>query len=188
MARRTLALLFLLLLAAAPALAQTATPYAGLQTRDIRALSPEQVDDLLNGRGMGLALSAELNGWPGPQHVLELADRLNLTPEQRRETEALRTAHRAAAARIGQDIVEAERALDRAFRERSITPARLAELTERIGALQATLRAEHLATHIRQTALLSAAQVARYDVLRGYAQGSPGGSAPAEPQRHRHRH
>ena len=34
--------------------------------------------DLRAGRGMGLALAAELNGYPGPAHVLELADKLDL--------------------------------------------------------------------------------------------------------------
>jgi hypothetical protein len=127
-------------------------------------------------------LPAELNGWPGPQHVLELADALQLTPEQRRETEALRAAHQAEARRLGAEIIAAERELDHAFRERTITQARLTELTQRICLQQAAPRAEHLATHIRQTALLTAEQVARYGALRGYAPGR----APAQPHRHRH--
>lgn len=175
--------LLLPLLLATPAPAQHATPYAGFEARDIRALSPEQIDDLRNGRRMALALPAELNGWPGPQHVLELADALLLTPEQRRETEALRAAHHAAAVRLGEAIIAAERELDRAFRARTITPAGLDAMTAEIGRLQAALRAEHLVTHMRQTALLTPAQIARYDVLRGYA---PGGAPPAH--RHGHRH
>jgi hypothetical protein len=35
--------------------------------------------------------------------------------------------------------------------------------------LQARIRASHLNTHIRQTALLRAEQVVAYDRLRGYA-------------------
>jgi hypothetical protein len=42
------------------------SPYAGMQTRPIKALSAEQVADLKAGRGMGLAMAAELNGYPGP--------------------------------------------------------------------------------------------------------------------------
>ncbi len=57
----------------------TTTPYAGLQQRDIKALDEKQIADLKNGRGMGLALAAELNGYPGPMHVLELKDQLRLT-------------------------------------------------------------------------------------------------------------
>jgi hypothetical protein len=49
------------------------SPYAGQQTRAIKALSPEDLAGLLNGEGMGMAKAAELNGYPGPVHVLELA-------------------------------------------------------------------------------------------------------------------
>ena len=70
-----------LLLAPVTALAQT--PYAGMKTRTIKALSEKQVSDLNAGRGMGLALAAELNGYPGPSHVLELADKLELSSDQR---------------------------------------------------------------------------------------------------------
>ncbi|MBS7793030.1 periplasmic heavy metal sensor [Roseococcus sp. SDR] len=176
---RRVALVTLLL--ATPALAQH-NHYAGMQQREIRALSPQQVEDLLAGRGMMLALAAELNGWPGPMHVLELAEPLRLTPEQRRETEALMAAHRAEARRIGAEIVGAERGLDAAFRERRISPEEITAETNRIGALQAALRAEHLRTHLAQTALLTPAQVTRYGELRGYAGGPP--AAPG----HRHRH
>src|SRR5262245_35073714 len=60
-----------------------AQPYAGQQTRVVASLSDEDVRGFLDGRGMGLAKAAELNGHPGPMHVLELADELRLTPEQR---------------------------------------------------------------------------------------------------------
>ena len=71
--------------AAAPAVAQMppAQPYAGMQARSVKALSDDQVADLRAGRGMGLALAAELNGYPGPSHLLELADGLKLTDTQR---------------------------------------------------------------------------------------------------------
>jgi hypothetical protein len=65
----------LVLIALSPAaLAQSQQPYAGLEGRSIKALSEQQVADLRAGRGMVLALAAELNGYPGPMHVLELAD------------------------------------------------------------------------------------------------------------------
>lgn len=166
-----------------PALAQHGTPYAGLHQREIRALSAQQVEELLAGRGMMLALAAELNGWPGPMHVLELATPLRLTAEQRRETEALMAVHRTEARRLGAELVEQERGLDAAFRERRITAEEVTARTGRIGALQAALRAEHLRTHLLQTALLSAEQVTRYAELRGYAGGTP---TPAPAHRHRH--
>ena len=48
------------------------SPYAGLQDRAIKALSDEQIADLRAGKGMSLALPAELNGYPGPAHALEI--------------------------------------------------------------------------------------------------------------------
>ena len=76
-------------------------PYAGLDSRPLQALSPEQLADLRAGRGMGLALPAELNGYPGPTHVLELAGPLGLTPEQRARTESLVAAMKAEAIPLG---------------------------------------------------------------------------------------
>jgi len=49
------------------------SPYAGQETREITALSAQEVDNLLNARGMALAKAAELNGYrrrrPGPRHL-----------------------------------------------------------------------------------------------------------------------
>src|SRR5690606_26915044 len=139
-----------------------ASPYAGLQQRDIKALSPEETRGLLEGHGMRFALAAELNGYPGPLHVLEHADALQLTPQQRERTQALMEAHKAEARALGAATVEAERALDRAFAQRTVDEAGLAQLTQRLGGLQAQLRAAHLRTHLQQTALLTPQQVARY--------------------------
>src|SRR5215470_5926245 len=63
-----------------PGTAQEQRPYAGLQNRSIKTLSDQQIADLNAGRGMGLALAAELNGYPGPIHAIELAEQLHLSP------------------------------------------------------------------------------------------------------------
>ena len=76
-----------LLLSSTSAFAQA--PYAGMQSRPIKALSEQQLADLQAGRGMGLALVAELNGYPGPAHILELADKLELTAGQLTSVKAL---------------------------------------------------------------------------------------------------
>src|SRR5690349_7969437 len=65
------------------------SPYSGMYQRDIKALSNEQIAELQAGRGMGLARAAELNGYPGPLHVLEMADRLQLTMEQKQRVQEL---------------------------------------------------------------------------------------------------
>ncbi|MBW5435799.1 hypothetical protein FXB41_13685 [Bradyrhizobium canariense] len=74
--RRPLLLAATLIVSCNVAGAQSGQPYAGLEHRPIKALSHQQIEDLRAGRGMGLALAAELNGYPGPSHVLEFGDRL----------------------------------------------------------------------------------------------------------------
>jgi len=175
--KKQITLLFATLLVAAGAQAQhhaqgSATPYAGLHQREIKALSADDTKRLLEGQGMSLALAAELNGYPGPMHTLEHADALRLDTAQRERTQALMHAHKAEARELGARLVEAERDLDRAFAARAISEAELERLTARIGQLQAQLRAAHLRTHLQQTALLSPQQVAQYQQLRGYGQGS----------------
>ena len=142
--------------------------YAGLDTRPVKALSPEQIADLRAGRGMGLALPAELNGYPGPTHVLELAAPLGLTSEQRTRTEALVAAMKAEAIPLGERLIADETALDRLFAEKRATAATIDAATARIGATQATLRAAHLRYHLEMIAVLTPGQIERYATLRGY--------------------
>ena len=169
-----LAIAAMLALLAGPAIAQhhkphhSQTPYAGLQQRTIKALSDEQVADLKIGRGMGLALAAELNGYPGPLHVLELKDQLRLTTDQRAQFQRLYDSMKAEAIATGEAVIEGERSLDRQFAERTMTPAALAALTEKIGDAQGKLRAVHLKYHLTTADLLTADQRQRYAELRGY--------------------
>lgn len=149
-----------------------ATPYAGLQQRAVKALSDQQVADLRAGRGMGLALAAELNGYPGPVHVLELADQLQLTDAQRQNMRELTDAMKAEAVPVGEKLIERERALDHAFALRDITPTSLADLTAQIGETQGELRAVHLKYHLTTAELLSPHQRHRYAELRGYGDAS----------------
>ena len=152
-----------------PALAATPSPYAGQEARDIKALSAAEQADLLAGKGMGLAKAAELNGYPGPAHVLELAADLKLSSEQRAQTQALFDTMDARAKTLGRELVEAERALDALFVSKQVTPARLNEQLARIGGLQAQVRAAHLEAHLEQVRILSVEQTAQYIRLRGYA-------------------
>ena len=144
-------------------------PYAGLEQRPIKALSESEIDDYLNGRGMSLALAAELNGYPGPRHVLDLSDHLRLTAAQRGRAEALFQLMQTDAVILGRQIIEAEAALDRLFADAAADEAAIAAATGRIGTLIGTLRAVHLRTHVTMRDLLTDEQVATYNRLRGYA-------------------
>jgi hypothetical protein len=124
------------------------SPYADMQSRAIKALSEQQVADLMAGRGMGLALAAELNAYPGPLHVLELADGIGLSDKQRERVKGLYEAMKQQAIAAGQKLIAAEAELDRVFRERNITTEQLAGLTRAVGLAQAELRAVHLGYHL----------------------------------------
>ena len=144
------------------------SPYTGMQSRAVKTLSDQQVADLRAGRGMGMALAAELNGYPGPMHVLELAQSLGLSTEQRERVQWLIDTMKAEAIAAGEKLIDGEAALDRAFKERSINSAQLAQLSTAIGAFQGELRAVHLKYHLTTADLLSPDQMRRYAELRGY--------------------
>src|ERR1700687_1839976 len=93
-------------------------PYATHETREIKALSDDEAKQYLSGAGMGYAKAAELNHFPGPMHVLELADSLQLSADQRRAVKALMDEHKAQARAIGVKLVESERGLEMLVRHR----------------------------------------------------------------------
>lgn len=142
--------------------------YAGMQTRDIKALSAEQVTDLREGKGMGASLPAELNGVPGPLHALQLEERLEVTPEQRLQLERITADMKAQAQRLGADVVTAEEALDTAFKSGKADEAFVRTTTAWIADLQGQLRAVHLIAHLKTRQVLSDQQVVAYNQARGY--------------------
>lgn len=144
------------------------TPYAGQEQRAIKALSEREIEDTLAGKGMGLAKAAELNHYPGPVHVLELAPKLGLHEAQITRTRAIHTAMQKEAVRVGQALVKSERELDRLFASKAINAASLRTTLSEIGKLQAEVRRVHLQAHLDQRVVLTEEQVQRYNVLRGY--------------------
>ena len=155
-------------------------PYAGQQSRPIKALSDDDIAALQNGEGMGMAKAAELNGYPGPKHVLDLARQLQLTDGQWRGVQAIFDRMSAAAKPLGGELIAQEQALDQLFAKGDITPDRLAAATAAIAELQGRLRAVHLSAHVETRALLNPDQIARYEQLRGY------GALPAPEHHHHH--
>jgi hypothetical protein len=149
------------------------TPYAGQEARTIKALSDQEISDYLAGKGMGLAKAAELNGYPGPAHVLENSHALNLTPDQEAATQALFHQMQQKAAQLGMQLIDEERKLDQLFASSAITSQTLAATLAAIGQLQAQIRQTHLETHLAQVLILNSGQVARYKLLRGYASDTP---------------
>jgi Spy/CpxP family protein refolding chaperone len=149
-------------------------PYAGMESRPIKALSEEEVADLLAGRGAGMALPAELNHYPGPVHVLELGAELRLSPAQETETRRLFERMRSEAVPLGEAIVAKELQLDGLFASETADEHRLPALVHEIARLRGELRFTHLKYHLAMRRLLSPEQVATYEASRGYASGHGG--------------
>src|SRR5215211_3888596 len=171
---KDLLLAAVLVLSSVNAHAQSQQPYSGMQSRPLKALSEAQIADLRAGRGMALALAAELNGYPGPLHVVELADALALTPEQRARMQTLYQAMKAEAVTLGERLIAEETELDRQFASRAVTPPTLMGATAQIGQTQAALRATHLRYHLLTAEVLTPDQMQRYAHLRGYENAAPG--------------
>src|SRR5262245_32536556 len=135
-----------------------------------RGLSAQEVDDLLVGRGMGLARAAELNGYPGPRHVLDAArdKQLVLTEDQTAAVQRIFDGMEQDAQKLGASVVKEEKALEAAFRAGTITDADLIARVKRIATIQGYLREVHLRAHLATRAVLTDPQIARYKELRGY--------------------
>jgi Spy/CpxP family protein refolding chaperone len=148
------------------------SPYAGQEKRDIKALSSGEITAYLEGQGMGLAKAAELNQYPGPRHVLDMASELQLTEKQKAETQQVFDRMHEEAARIGKLVVAKEEQLDRLFATRQIDSEKLQQAVSEIGRLQANLRVAHLRAHLEMKAILTQAQIEKYSELRGYKPGA----------------
>ena len=154
---------------ALPIISFAASPYVGEQARSIKALSEQEVADYLAGKGMGFAKAAELNGYPGPAHVLELASQLALSSAQRNRTEQVFGRMQARARELGARLIEEERRLDELFAAKTISRESLATSVRSIAMLESEIRATHLQAHLEEAEVLSEVQQAQYWHLRGYA-------------------
>lgn len=160
---------------ATPVLAD-AQPYAGQDARAIKAMAPERAAGLLAGAGLGYAKAAELNGWPGPLHALELAETLALNPEQAARIEAIRLEMLAKAQPLGAALIEAETALDALFASGAPDAEAVAAATARVAEIEGRLRAAHLSAHLETKPVLTRHQRMLYAQARGYnAEGGHSG-------------
>ena len=144
------------------------TPYAGYQGRDIKSLSNKDIEDIQQGRGWGLALPAELNGLPGPIHLLELKDKLDLTPEQIVRIQEIYDDMKQEAITVGERFIQAERMLNEAFKEKDIDQSQLTSLIDDAAKARAQLRYIHLSRHLMMPDILTPPQIKHYAALRGY--------------------
>jgi hypothetical protein len=145
-----------------------ASGYAGFEARSIKSLSEQDIAELRRGGGWGLALAAELNGIPGPAHLLELKHEIGLSPGQVVAIERIFAEMQAEAIAAGERLIAAEQALDAAFQSDGLDDQALRALIADAEAARAELRFIHLSRHLSTPPLLSASQIRRYNALRGY--------------------
>lgn len=147
-----------------------ASPYSGEEHRTIKSLSDADIAELQRGGGWGMAKVAELNGVPGPSHLLQMRDEVGLAAEQVTAIQAIFDDMRRKAMAEGARLIALEQALDALFQSRGVTDDMLRTHLERIEHSRRELRYIHLAAHLTTPALLSREQLERYRILRGYAQ------------------
>lgn len=155
-----------------------ASAYAGQESREIKSLSAADVEELSRGGGWGLARAAELNGIPGPLHLLELEREIGLDADQARAVRALYGSMLEAAMPLGRQLIEQERALDLYFQAGKMSDDRLRALLARIGNTRTELRFVHLQAHHRTIEILTPGQVVAYNRLRGYASATSTATGP----------
>ncbi|MGH1486588.1 MAG: hypothetical protein ACRBCI_10240 [Cellvibrionaceae bacterium] len=142
--------------------------YSGQQHRVIKSLSAEDIQALKSGAGWGLAKPAELNGIPGPFHLLELQKELKLSQQQIDQIQAIWVDMNQQAKQYGHDYLATEQKLDDFFQSQQHNPAMLKQLLDQSATYLAKLRHIHLSAHLKVQPLLSEQQIKRYSHLRGY--------------------
>ncbi len=142
--------------------------YLGQENRQIKSLSQSDINELRKGAGWGLAKAAELNGVPGPLHILEMAEKINLTTEQKSKIEAIYQGMKAKAIRLGNRLIDKETQLNEQFANRTINQATLEQLVGEIAKIRTELRVVHLSTHLQTPNILTEQQITLYNELRGY--------------------
>jgi Spy/CpxP family protein refolding chaperone len=151
---------------------QQHSPYAGEEAREIKAFTNQEIEGYLNGMGMGLSKVAELNQYPGPKHVLELADQLELSNQQKEQTKTLFNEMKKKAINIGETYITKERELNQMFESGNVSSSTVDSLLVEIGKIKGSLRATHVNTHIQMKEILTTEQIKKYDELRGYGSGN----------------
>jgi Spy/CpxP family protein refolding chaperone len=147
--------------------------YVGQEKREIKSLSESDIEELENGKGWGFAKAAELNGVPGPIHLLEMKKEIKLSSEQIQKIQALYQKMRKQAIPLGQELIELERRLNNHFANRTITENLLHELLGEIVQVRKKLRYAHLSAHLNTPDILTPEQITLYNELRGYSSNNP---------------
>ena len=149
------------------------SPYAGQENRIIKTLSNDDIQQLTEGKGWGLAKAAELNGMPGPAHLLEMKTEIALTPDQVQKIETLFNTMKQQAKKLGKKLIDLEAQLNLSFAKNSIDKVGLKQQLSAIASVYSELRFVHLAAHLETPGILTSQQIRQYNELRGYSSKDP---------------
>jgi hypothetical protein len=153
-------------------MSETKSKYSGLETREVKSLSEKDIEIIRKGRGGifgGMAILAELNHHPGPIHVLELGEQLDITDDQRKQTQDIYDEMEKDAKEIGEEFIKIEKMIDDGFANQDISDQQLQEYLKKSGELWGKLRFTHLRCHLATRKILNLEQIRQYDILRGYS-------------------
>ena len=149
----------------------TISKYIGQENRIIKSLSSEDIESLETGTGDafgGMAKLAELNGYPGPRHILDLGKELGLTTVQKENITIIYNDMKREALKLGQEILQIEKTANELFANKSISDSELQQLILKSAENYGKLRYIHLTTHLKMIGILSQEQIILYNTLRGY--------------------
>jgi hypothetical protein len=150
----------------------TISKYAGQENRIIKSLSPADIESLQTGTGDafgGMAKLADLNGYPGPRHVLDLANELELSNGQKANITTIFDNMKKKAVDLGEEIVNVEKIANEEFINKTITDSQMKQLIFKSSEIYGQLRYVHLSTHLKMLGILTPEQVNLYSNLRGYS-------------------
>ena len=143
--------------------------YVGEEYRSIKSLSADDIKELRAGGGWGLAKAAELNGVPGPAHILEMASEIELTSTQQVEIQEIYEQMKSEAISLGNQLIQLEATLNTHFANSTINQAILEQSLQDIEHVRAQLRLSHLSAHLQTPNILTPEQISIYNELRGYS-------------------
>ncbi len=121
---------------------------------------------LLNGEEMGQAAAADLNGYPAPKRVLDLATDMKLSPDQKKSIQAISNETKSRAIELGKRIIAVEEELNDAFQSGLVSSKTVQESADQIGKMRSRLRALHLTAHLRVREILTPEQLDLYKKLQ----------------------
>ena len=118
------------------------------------------------GRGFGMAFAADQHGYPGPMHVLELKERLGLTPEQEARIRGLIEAMFAESRPKSTRLLAAESKLRALFAAGGADEAAVRAAVAEVERARADVRIVHLLAHLKTRELLTEEQRRAYHQAR----------------------